>query len=293
MTISRISGKTRLIGLLGSPVSHSRSPVMQNSVFEAMDLDFAYIAFDVAAGRGAEAIAAIRTLGLRGSNVTMPLKREVIPHLDRLTPAADLAGAVNVIVNDDGVLTGHVTDGEGFMLSLDDACVAYEGRRMVILGAGGAAIAVTIQAAFQGVAGITLFNRRDAFYGAAEDMLVRIGDKTPCDIILHDLDDHTALAEAIAQADILINATPIGMEDSADRTALPDLGLLRAELTVCDLIYAPRETHLLKEAAARGCKTVSGIGMQLYQAVPAFRMWTGRDMDIEIARKALFSETKT
>lgn len=288
--MSRLSGKTAVIGLLGSPVAHSLSPVMQNTVFEAMGLDFAYLAFDVQLERESEAISAIRTLGLRGANVTMPLKRAVVPYLDTLSPAAALAGAVNVIVNDGGHLTGHITDGEGFMLSLDEADVVYRGRKILIIGAGGAGISVAIQAAFQGVASVTFFNQRDRFYDAGKTLATKLSDKTDCAITIRDLADHQDLAHHLAEADIVINATPIGMHETRHQTPLPELSLLRPEQTVCDLIYAPQQTELLKQAAARGCKTISGIGMQLYQAVPAFRMWTGQDMNVDIAQQALLGK---
>lgn len=285
---SRISGKTRVIGLLGSPVDHSRSPVMQNSVFKSMGLDFVYVAFDVGPDHVEQAASAIRTLGLRGANVTMPLKRAILPHLDNLSPSAELAGAVNVIVNDGGELTGHMTDGAGFMLSLREAGVDPVGRRMVILGAGGAGMAVAIQAALDGVGSVAIFNRRDAFLDAAASQVARLRARADGKITLADLSDGAALASAIATADIVVNATPIGMEGTETEMALPDADCLRPNHVVCDLIYVPKETHLLRVAAARGCRTVSGIGMQLYQAVPAFKLWTGRDMDVAVAREALF-----
>ena len=287
---SRISGKTRLVGLFGSPVSHSRSPTMHNTCFEAMGEDFAYIAFDVKEDDAAKAVQAIRLLNMRGANITMPIKRSVMPHLDQLTPAAELAGAVNVVVNDDGVLTGHVTDGEGFMLSLVEAGVDHIGKEMVILGAGAAAIAVAVQAALDGVRRITFFNRRDPFFDAAGTKISRLNERLECAFALHDLDDEDALREHLASANILVNGTPIGMKATIEQAALPDLNLLRPDLVVCDLVYVPEMTRLLKEAAARGCRIVSGMGMQLFQAAPAFEMWTGRKMDLDVARAALRSK---
>ncbi|SMX48627.1 shikimate dehydrogenase [Maliponia aquimaris] len=286
--VSRISGRTRVIGLFGSPIGHSRSPLMQNTVFAAMGLDFVYVPFDTGARDAAEVVQAMRVLNLSGANVTMPLKRAILPHLDHLSPAADLAGAVNVIVNDGGVLTGHLTDGEGFMSSLAEAGVPYAGRRMVLLGAGGAGMAVAVQAALEGVSAITLVNRRDGFFEAAGAMVARVRNRLGCGITLQDLDGREALAEAIGAANILVNATPVGMHGAEPGMALHDAGLLRPGLVVCDLIYVPRETPLLAQAARRGCVTVSGLGMQLYQAVPAFRMWTGQEMDVELARRVLF-----
>lgn len=285
---SRITGKTKVIGLFGFPVSHSRSPIMQNSVFEIMELDYVYVAFPVSQEKAGDAVQALRVLNLRGANVTMPLKRAITGHLDWLSPAAELAGAANVIVNEGGVLAGHLTDGEGFLLSLAEAGVDHKGRHMVILGAGGAGTAVAIQAAMEGVGSISLFNRRDELFDDAMMTVAKLKDRFECSIRLFNLEESETLATAIGSADILVNATPLGMEDSSDEMPLPDAGLLRENLVVCDLIYAPCETRLLKEAARRGCKTVSGLGMQLYQAVPAFRMWTGREMPVDLARRVLF-----
>lgn len=281
---SRITGTTRLVGLFGSPVSHSRSPLMQNTVFEAMGLDLVYLAFDMGADRAEDVAHTIRLLNVRGANVTMPLKRALVPYLDALSPAARRCGAVNVVVNEDGVLTGHISDGEGFLLSLKDAGISVTGQRMVILGAGGAGIAVAVQASIE-EAEVTLFNRRDGFFEQARTLLDHPENAA---ISLLDMDDTDALTAAMAQADILVNATPLGMKDTPEAVALPDLSLLRPGLTVCDLIYVPRETRLLREAARRGCVTVSGLGMQLWQAVPAFRLWTGREMDVDLARATLF-----
>lgn len=283
-----ISGTTQVIALLGSPVSHSRSPAMQNAVFRAMRLDFVYIAFDVGLDRAAAAVDALRTLGVRGANVTMPLKRAVVPLLDGLSPAAELAEAVNVIVNDAGRLTGHVTDGEGFALSLAEEGVTMAGRRVALLGAGGAATAVAVQAAMDGARAIDLFNRRDAFFEQGVATADRLRRRFGCEARMHDLADAGALAAALAEGDILINGTSVGMDETGGGMALSDPGLLHPGLVVCDLIYSPPQTPLLRAAADRGCRTVSGLGMQLYQAVPAFRLWTGQEMDLDVARRALY-----
>ena len=287
---SRISGKSRLIALLGSPVSHSKSPVMQNAVFEAMGLDFVYVAFDVGLDRLGDAVLGLRALNVRGANVTMPLKRAIIGHLDRLSPAAELAGAVNVIVNEDGILTGHITDGQGFMMSLRDAGVAYSKRRMTILGAGGAATAVAVQAAMDGVGRIAIFNRHDGFFKDGVKMADRLRDKFECDIRFADLADVDLLRRQILDSDILVNATSVGMEETSGQMVLPDATFLHPDLVVCDLIYVPRETYLLEQAAKMGCRTISGMGMQLFQAVPAFKLWTGEEMDVAVARRALFGD---
>lgn len=283
--MSRISGKTRLVALFGSPVAHSRSPALQNGAFEALGLDYAYLAFDVGPAQLADAVQALRTLNARGANVTMPLKQAICAHLDRLSPAAELAGAVNTVVNDDGVLTGHVTDGEGYMRSLAEAGVEYAGRSMVIVGAGGASTAVAIEAAMQGVKSIALFNRRDEFYDRAESKVAVLRERFGCDARMFDLADTAALRERIAASDILVNGTPIGMEASLGQSVIPDASWFHPHLTVTDLIYVPEETRLLEMAKAAGCRTVGGLGMQRHQGARSFALWTGVEMPMELARR--------
>lgn len=288
-----ITGKTRLISLLGSPVSHSRSPSMQNGAFAALGLDFVYLAFDVGLDGVEDAIKGLRAMKFRGANVTMPLKRAVCQYLDKLTPAAEMAGAVNVIVNDDGVLTGHISDGEGYMMSLDDAGVPYVGKKMTLIGAGGASTAVAIQAAIDGVRAVSIFNHRDEFFASGEKTVANLRERLGCDARMFDLADTAKLRSEIASSDILINGTPIGMEATADQSVIPDASYFHPGLVVTDLIYVPEETKLLKMAKAAGNRTVSGLGMQLFQGVPAFKMWTGHDMPIDIARAILFGKPST
>ena len=286
-SMSRLGGKTRLIALLGSPVSHSKSPQMQNGVFEALGLDFAYLAFDVGLERVGDAVSALRTLGVRGANVTMPLKRAICSHLDHLSESAQMAGAVNVIVNDEGVLTGHITDGVGYAMSLADAGVELRGKAMTIVGNGGASTAVAVEAARQGARDITFFNRRDGFFDSGASIVQLLNDRLGCHARLWDLADADRLRDSMACSDIFVNATPVGMEGSLDQSVVPEPGFFHLGLTVTDLIYVPEETALLKMARAAGCKVVSGLGMQLFQAVDAFRLWTGQTMPVELARQHL------
>lgn len=266
---------------------------MQNGVFEALGLDFVYLAFDVGPDGVEDAIRGMRAMNFRGGNVTMPLKRVVCQYLDKLTPAAEMAEAVNVIVNDDGVLTGHISDGEGYMMSLDDAGVAYVGKKMTLIGAGGASTAVAIQAAIDGVKAISIFNHRDEFFAQGEKTVANLREKLGCDARIFDLADMDELRQEIESSDILINGTPVGMEATSDQSVIPDASYFHPGLVVTDLIYVPVETKLLKMAKAAGNKTVSGLGMQLFQGVSAFKMWTGQDMPIDIARAILFGKTTT
>ena len=264
---------------------------MQNGVFEALGLDYVYVAFDVGLGQVEDAVRGLRAMNFRGSNVTTPLKQAVCPFLDRLTPAAEMAGAANVIVNDDGVLTGHISDGEGYMMSLADAGVPYVGKKMTLIGAGGAATAVAIQAAIDGVRALSMFNPRDAFYEGGEKTAAKLRSRYGCDARMFDLADLGALRGELASSDILTQGTSIGMEATIDQCVVPDASYLHSRLVVTDLIYVPLETRLLKMAKSAGNRTLSGLGMQLFQAAPAFKMWTGRDMPIDIARRLLFGPT--
>ena len=283
-----ISGTTQLIALLGNPVAHSQSPTMQNGVFEELGLDFAYLAFAVDKDSVADAVKGLRAMQFRGANVTMPLKKVICQHLDKLTPAAELAGVVNVIHNNNGVLTGHISDGEGYMLSLSDSGVEYRGKKLTILGAGGASTAVAIQGAMEGVRAISIFNRKGSTYTEAQNLVRRLRHTFSCNIQLFDLADTKTLKYEISESNILINGTSIGMKATADQSLIPDADYFHSDLVVSDLIYVPTETKLLKMARTAGNRTVSGLGMQLFQGVSAFKMWTGQNMPIEIARKLLF-----
>ena len=170
----RITGHTELIGLMAYPIRHSSSPAMHNAAFAKLGLDYAYLAFEVDNDSLEGAVQGIRSLKLVGSNVSMPNKTVVHKYLDKLSPAAEMCGAVNTIVNEDGVLTGHITDGTGYMMSLKVNGVDVIGKKMTIVGAGGAATAIEIQAALDGVAEISIFNRKDEFWANAEETCGKI-----------------------------------------------------------------------------------------------------------------------
>jgi shikimate dehydrogenase len=261
---------------------------MQNGVFEALNLDYAYLAFDVKVDKVTDAVKAIRALKFRGANITMPLKRVICEHLDRLSPAAEMAGAVNTIVNDDGILTGHITDGVGYMMSLDDEGVEYTGKKLTVVGMGGASTAVMIQAAMQGVKSIDVFNVLDEFFASGQSRAEMIQSRLGCNVNLFDLADKSQLKNSMLSSDIFINGTPVGMESTLDQSVVPDISYFHPDLIVSDLIYVPQETSMLKAARSIGCKTISGLGMQMYQGVVSFRLWTGLDMPVELARKILF-----
>ena len=284
---SRISGHTGLLALIGSPVGHSGSPAMYNYSFERLGLDYVYVAFDIKVEEVADAIAAMRTFKMRGCNVTMPCKTEVVKYMDELSPAAQIIGAVNTIVNDNGHLTGHITDGIGFMSALKDNDIDVIGKKMTIVGAGGAATAIEIQAALDGVAEITIFNRKDEFWDRAVSTVEKINTKTSCHAVLYDLADLDKLKAEMDDSFIFVNATGVGMKPLEGQSVVPDKSYFRPELIVIDVPYSPLETKMRSMAKEVGCKTMNGLGMMLFQGSAAFELWTGEPMPIEHMKEIL------
>lgn len=283
----RITGHTELIGLIATPIRHSSSPRMHNEAFAKLGLDYAYLAFEVGNGELEDTIKGFRAMKVRGSNVSMPNKTVVHKYLDKLSDAAQMCGAVNTIVNDDGVLTGHITDGIGYMSGLKDAGIDIIGKKMTIVGAGGAATAIQVQAALDGVKEISIFNRKDEFYERAQKTVKDINEKTNCKATLYDLEDLDKLKEEIASSYIFTNATGMGMKPLEGQTYIPDKSFLREDLIVTDVVYAPAETALLKMAKEVGCKTLNGFPMMLFQGAAAFKLWTNQDMPIEHVKEVM------
>lgn len=287
-----IDGHTKMYCLIGSPVGHSGSPAMYNYSFDRLGISSAYLAYDVPLEKTGEAVAALRLLGCGGFNVTMPCKTEVTKYLDRLSPACELIGASNcVVVEADGTLIGHNTDGLGFVANLRVHGVDVKGKRMVILGAGGAGTAVTMQSAVDGASEIHIFNRKGyTFYPNAELTVKKITERIPaCKASVTDLADKEALAEAVRNCDILVNATKVGMAP-LDGETLIDPSLFRADLVVADTVYNPKETRMILEAKAAGVKAaIGGIGMLLRQGVEGFRLYTGREMPADEVMDKFFA----
>ena len=283
----RITGHTELIGLMAYPIRHSSSPAMHNEAFAYLGLDYAYLAFEVDNSTLEDAVKGLRALKMVGSNVSMPNKTVVGQYLDKLSPAAELCGAVNTIVNEDGVLTGHITDGIGFMQALKDNNIDIIGKKMTIAGAGGAATAIEIQAALDGVAEMSIFNVKDKFWANAEETVRKINEKTNCKATLYDLADLDKLKEEIADSYLFANATGMGMKPLEGKTYIPDKSFFRPDLIVTDVVYFPRETEMLRMAKEVGCKTMNGLGMMLFQGSAAFELWTGQPMPIEYMKDIL------
>ena len=283
----RITGHTQLIGLMAYPIRHSSSPQMHNAAFEKLGYDHVYLAFEVGEDKIEDAVNAIRTLDLRGSNVSMPNKTLVGQYLDELSPAARLCGSVNTIVNDHGHLTGHITDGIGFMMSLKDNDIDVIGKKMTIVGAGGAATAIQIQAALDGVAKISIFNKKDQHWARGVDTAEKINGQTKCRAVLYDLDDTDRLRAEMADSYLFVNATGVGMKPLEGLSVVPDASFFYPELIVVDVPYSPLETTMRKMAKEVGCKTMNGLGMMLFQESAAFELWTGEPMPIGYMKEIL------
>lgn len=267
-----LSGSTRVAAVIGHPVAHSLSPAIHNAAFAALGLDWAYLAFDVAPGDGEAAVAAVRTLGLGGLSVTMPHKDAAARAVDRCAPDAAALGAVNCVVpGPDGTLVGENTDGPGFLDALAaDLGVSPDGRRCVVLGAGGAARAVVLALAGAGASEIVVVNRTADRAVAAVSLapgVARVGT-----------------VEEAGGAELVVNATSVGMDGAT--SPLP-AGAIGAGQVVVDLIYHPAETPLLAAAAAAGAAVANGLGMLVHQAGHAFRHWTGEAAPVEVMTEAV------
>lgn len=286
--IERISGHTKLVGLLGSPVSHSKSPAMHNASFAQLGIDAAYLVFDVKQDDLATVVPALTKMGLAGYNVTMPDKMDILRYLDDLSDAARLMGAVNTVKIEDGKTCGHNTDGAGFMRNLAEHGFEAAGKRMVLLGAGGAGSAIFVQAALDGMAAIDIFNAKDPFYAPAEERAANVAAQTGCAVAVHDLADAEALAACCAQADIIVNASKVGMNPLDDQCLITE-DLIHEGVWVADTVYNPLETKLIEMAKAKGNPTVPGLGMMLWQGAIAEEIWFGVQMDIDYITKLLYA----
>lgn len=285
MMESRISGHTGLLAVIGSPIAHSASPKIYNYGFERLGLDYVYVAFDIKEHEMKDAIAAMRTFRLRGCNVTMPGKTEVVKYMDELSPAARIIGAVNTIVNDNGRLKGYITDGEGAVGSLRDNGVDVSGRKIVIAGAGGAATAIQVQCALDGAREIVIFNRT---VSRAEETAQMIQREVPsCTVKVCDIADTARMTAEIRDSEILINATSVGMKPMEQESIVKDMTAFHPGLTVLDAVYEPVETRLLREAKEAKCHCIGGKSMLLWQAAAAFKLYTGLELPVEELKEIL------
>ncbi len=276
-----ISGKTRLCGIIGDPIEHTMSPVMHNAAFRQMGVDYLYVPFKVKQGELAKAIDGVRALNIRGLNVTIPHKVAIIQFLDKLDHLAERIGAVNTIVNNDGVLMGYNTDGAGFLQALLEGGIEPQEKKVVILGAGGASRAISFSLADRG-AHLVILNRALEL-DWAEELASRISQTFSKEVEALELNREN-LARVLDRANIVVNATSVGMTPNIDETPVTS-DLLKPDLTVFDIVYNPIKTRLLREAEAAGARTISGLDMLVWQGALAFEKWTGLKAPVELMRE--------
>jgi shikimate dehydrogenase len=275
-----ISGKTRVCGVIGDPIEHTLSPTIHNAAFNHLELDFVFLAFRVKAAELENAICGMRGLGIHGLNVTMPHKGTVTAYLDKLDPAVKFLGSANTILNEDGKLSGFNTDGTGALKALRGNGVKLSEKKVLLLGAGGAAKAVAFSLSKE-VGELVILNRSSEKAKRLAEALRRTLNKN----VVGGAFSLDTLAENLRNSDVLINATSVGMHPKADQSIVPPQ-LLRSGLTVMDIVYNPVETKLAKEAKTAGAKVVSGVEMLIYQGAASFEIWTGRAAPVEVMRKA-------
>ena len=282
-TMTRIDASFKVCALLGFPAHHSMGPSIHNTAFEELALPFAYVAHEVAPADLAAAMAGVRALGYRGLSITMPHKVAALDLVDEIDATARAIGCINTVVNDQGRLMGYNSDGQGALDALARSGIPVAGRRVLVLGSGGAARAVAMTVALHGQPAEL------EILGVVEDELARlgrdIGDKSATQARVRKLDD-SALATAVERAEVLLHCTPVGMFPETERTLVPR-GLLRPDLSVFDAVYNPRRTLLLKDAAALGCRVVEGMEMFLGQAMVQFELWTGTPAPVDAMRRVI------
>ena len=284
-----ITGHTRLICLLGDPVSHSISPAMHNLAFETLGLDYVYLTFKTTIEEFDHTVATLKQIGARGFNCTMPCKRIAAQCCDELSPAARFMNSVNTVVIEDGKLMGHNTDGVGYMRSVIDAGHDIIGKQMTLLGSGGASSAILTQAALDGVSKINVFARKGNSWAVIEKQISQITKETSCMVTLNELADETALKSSIADSAILVNGSSVGMAPNTEGCLIPDTSYFHPELIVSDVIYNPQKTKLLAMAESAGLAAFNGMYMLLYQGAAGFQLWTGQQMPVDLVKQALFN----
>lgn len=280
-----ISGKTKLAGFFANPAEHSLSPRMHNRGFRSCGVDAVYLAFKVDQTNLARAIESIRILDMLGVNLSMPNKTAAIAYVDELSQEAQLIGAINTIVNQNGQLIGYNTDGIGFVKAMEEtAKFKIKDKKITILGAGGAAKAITVQAALEGAREVVLYKRNNERFLMVKQEFEKIGEQTSAIVRVVDYADEEQLEHDLQTSELLVNATDIGMGAKEGQSPLANAGFLHENLFVIDLIYSPKKTQLLKEAEKRGAPAFNGLGMLLYQGATAFQLWTNHEMPLDIMK---------
>lgn len=285
-----ISGRTGAFVLFGSPVEHSLSPAIHNTSFAELGLDYVYLCHDVAPAAIGAAVDGARAMGFAGFNVTMPCKAAVIKHIDELSPAAHLMGAVNTVTREGDRLIGHNTDGAGLLRSVTERGFNVAGADITVIGAGGAGSAVYTQAALDGAGKISVFKRANSSFEASAKKIAALCEHTGVNLTLADVADEAALERAVREADIVVDATRVGMTPLENQSNIKE-EWLRPGQAVVDTVYHPRKTKLLKLAARAGATPIDGLGMLLWQAAIAEEIWLDVAMPVDRVREAVFGKS--
>ena len=269
-----------MCGVIGDPIEHSLSPTIHNAAFNHLKLDFVFLAFRVKAADLENAVRGMRGLGIHGLNVTMPHKSTVIAYLDEVDSTVKFLGSANTVLNKDGVLLGFNTDGVGALKALRENGVTLSEKKVLLLGAGGAAKAIAFSLAEE-IGELAILNRAAEKAKKLAETLGRMFNKKVVGGTL----SSDAITKNLQDSDILINATSVGMYPKANQSIVAPQWL-RSDLTVMDIVYNPVETKLARDAKAAGAKVISGVEMLIYQGAASFEIWTGRLAPIEVMRRA-------
>ncbi|CAI8702865.1 shikimate dehydrogenase [Priestia megaterium] len=291
-----IDGKTKLVGLLATPIGHSLSPRMHNLGYTLAGLNYAYLAFEVGNNELEKAVNGFKAAGVAGFNVSMPNKMKVLEYLDELDDSAKYTRASNTVVNQDGRLIGYNTDGLGYVKNLIDHDVKLEGQKVTLVGSGGAATPIAIQLTQSGIREISIFARNDEYFAQAEENVNYINNEMKefgVKANIFPLEDKEAFRREVAESAILANGTSLGMKPLDHLSIIDDtLDVLRKDLVVTDVVYNPQKTKLLTQAEEAGAKTINGLGMMLWQGALAFKLFTGVDMPMKQVKEILFADNK-
>ncbi|MDX9873210.1 MAG: shikimate dehydrogenase [Clostridia bacterium] len=277
-----IDSKTRLIGLLGHPLTHSYSPLLQNAAFTQLNLNTLYIPIEVTEQNLGDVIRGMVKMNFDGFNVTIPHKINILNYLDAVDEPAAAIGAVNCVTIKEGCLKGYNTDGSGFLRSFEQGTgETVQGKNILLLGSGGAARAIAMTLALRGAQRINIFNRTvEKAEALAREINSKIKSGASTAV------EERALQDVLADTDSIINTTSVGMYPQVEETPL-DKSLLRPELIVCDIVYNPEKTRLLRDAEEIGCRTLPGLPMLIYQGAESFSLWTGLEAPVETMFSAL------
>lgn len=278
-----VDAHTSLYGFIAKPARHSLSPLIHNTSFQALGINSVYLAFDVEQSQFENAVQSMRALPICGINVSMPYKQQIIKYLDELTPVAKQLRAVNTVINRSGRLIGDSTDGGGFINALADEQVSVKGKRVAVLGAGGAGRAIILATANEG-AEVVVFKRQNGTFNELKQRLASWSDH----IRVLPYEDEDQMAAELQQADVIVNTTNLGMVDDTRSPVSPQvMAVLHTGQIIADAIYAPLETPFLAQAKQQGCHTMNGLGMLVQQAAGSFNRWTGQKMPIDKVKNVI------